>query len=78
MDWWGVLFIVITVGALLTALNEASKLVGAFDGGVLTGSLILLVVALAAFAAFWAVEKRSTSPWWRPANCGGAICGLRC
>ena len=28
MDWLGVFFIVVAVGALLTALNEASKLLG--------------------------------------------------
>ncbi len=33
MDWLGVFFIVVAVGALLTALNEGSKLVGGFSRG---------------------------------------------
>lgn len=62
MDWLGVFFIVIAVGALLTALNEGSKLVGAFSSGTLTLAIGLIVVAAAAFAAFWTVEKRSKEP----------------
>ncbi|MFK4297159.1 MFS family permease [Arthrobacter sp. GAS37] len=62
MDWLGVFFIVIAVGALLTALNEGSKLVGAFSSGTLMLAIGLIVVAAAAFAAFWAVEKRSKEP----------------
>ncbi|MFH5878909.1 MFS transporter [Arthrobacter sp. NA-172] len=62
MDWLGVFFIVIAVGALLTALNEGSKLVGAFSSGTLMLAIGLIVVAAAAFAAFWTVEKRSKSP----------------
>lgn len=58
MDWLGVFFIVIAVGALLTALNEGSKLVGAFSSGTLMLAIGLIVVAVAAFAAFWTVEKR--------------------
>jgi MFS family permease len=57
MDWLGVLFIVIAVGALLTALNEGSKLVGAFSAGTLMLAIGLIVFAAAAFAAFWTVEK---------------------
>ncbi|MGO4584860.1 MFS transporter [Arthrobacter sp. 2RAF6] len=57
MDWLGVFFIVIAVGALLTALNEGSKLVGAFSSGTLMLAIGLIVVAAAAFAAFWTVEK---------------------
>lgn len=59
MDWLGVFFIVIAVGALLTALNEGSKLVGAFSSGTLMLAIGLIVVAVAAFAAFWTVEKRT-------------------
>jgi predicted MFS family arabinose efflux permease len=59
MDWLGVFFIVVAVGALLTALNEGSKLVGAFDSGTLMLAIGLIVVAAAAFAAFWTVEKRT-------------------
>jgi hypothetical protein len=62
MDWLGVFFIVIAVGALLTALNEATKLVGGITAGPLLTSLALAVVAVAAFMAFWAVEKRSRQP----------------
>ena len=35
MDWLGVFFIVVAVGALLTALNEGAKLVGGFESGTL-------------------------------------------
>ena len=62
MDWLGVFFIVIAVGALLTALNEATKLVGGFTAGPLVTSLALAVAAVAAFMAFWTVEKRSAHP----------------
>ncbi|MEW1821900.1 MFS transporter [Arthrobacter sp. NPDC080031] len=62
MDWRGVFFIVIAVGALLTALNEGSKLVGAFSSGTLMLAIGLIVVAAAAFAAFWRTEKRSKQP----------------
>jgi len=62
MDWLGVFFIVVAVGALLTALNEATKLVGGITTGPLLISLGLAVVAVAAFMAFWAVEKRSSHP----------------
>jgi MFS family permease len=62
MDWTGVVFIVVAVGALLTALNEAAKLVGAFSMGTLLLSLVLIAVAAAAFAAFWATEKRTKQP----------------
>jgi MFS family permease len=62
MDWLGVFFIVIAVGALLTALNEGSKLVGVFTSGTLMLAIGLIVVAAAAFAAFWTVEKRSKEP----------------
>lgn len=57
MDWLGVFFIVIAVGALLTALNEGSKLVGAFSSGTLMLAIGLILVAVAAFATFWTVEK---------------------
>ncbi|MDQ0031606.1 uridine transporter UriT [Arthrobacter bambusae] len=62
MDWLGVVFIVIAVGALLTALNEGSKLVGAFSSGTLMLAIGLTVVAVVAFAAFWRTEKRSKQP----------------
>lgn len=62
MDWHGVFFIVVAVGALLTALNEAAKLVGAFSAGTLILSLVLIGVSAAAFWAFWATEKRAKQP----------------
>ncbi|GAA1049172.1 uridine transporter UriT [Arthrobacter russicus] len=62
MDWVGVFFIVVAVGALLTALNEAAKLAGAFDIGTLSFALLLLLLALAGFAGFWFTEKRSSHP----------------
>ncbi|MDJ0316716.1 MFS transporter [Arthrobacter sp. H35-MC1] len=62
MDWLGVFFIVVAVGALLTALNEATKLVGGMETGPLLSALALGVLAVIAFMAFWAVEKRSTHP----------------
>ncbi|MBM6620579.1 MFS transporter [Micrococcaceae bacterium RIT802] len=62
MDWRGVFCIVIAVGALLTALNEAAGLVGSYSASTLVLSLVLLVVAIAAFAAFWATEKRTRQP----------------
>ncbi|MGP9501975.1 uridine transporter UriT [Specibacter sp. AOP5-B1-6] len=62
MDWLGVFFIVVAVGALLTALNEATKLVGGMAAGPLVTALALAVVAVVAFMAFWAVEKRSKHP----------------
>src|SRR5699024_2798267 len=46
MDWLGVFFIVIAVGALLTALNEATKLVGGITAGPLVTSLALAVLAV--------------------------------
>lgn len=62
MDWLGVFFIVIAVGALLTALNEATKLIGGITTAPLVTSLGLAVLAVLAFMAFWAVEKRSSQP----------------
>ncbi|GAA2127193.1 MFS transporter [Arthrobacter humicola] len=62
MDWPGVFFIVIAVGALLTALNEASKLVSAFSAGTLTLAIALVAVAAIAFCGFWIVEKRTPQP----------------
>jgi MFS family permease len=62
MDWWGVLFIVVAVGALLTALNQASTLLGGFDAGILIQAIVLTVVAVIAFILFWNTEKRSKHP----------------
>jgi MFS family permease len=62
MDWIGVLCIVIAVGALLIALNEAPALLTAFDWGTLVVTLVLLLVAVVAFWAFWKVEGRTPQP----------------
>ncbi|WP_458780452.1 uridine transporter UriT [Arthrobacter sp. D3-16] len=62
MDWLGVFFIVVAVGALLTALNEGAKLVGAFSSGTLMLSLALVLVSAVAFYVFWTVEKRAKQP----------------
>ncbi|MFF5794396.1 MFS transporter [Paeniglutamicibacter sp. NPDC012692] len=62
MDWRGVFFIVVAVGSLLTALNEASKLVSGMSSQTLLLSLVLLAVAAAAFYGFWTTEKRVAEP----------------
>jgi MFS family permease len=62
MDWWGVLFIVVAVGALLTALNQASTLLGGFSADVVVQTIVLAVVAVIAFILFWNTEKRSKHP----------------
>ena len=62
MDWVGVGCIVVAVGAALTALNEAAGLVSGLSVGTLATALVLAAVSAAAFAAFWAVEKRSSHP----------------
>ena len=62
MDWLGVFFIVVAVGALLTALNEGSKLVGAFSSGTLMLSLALVLLSAVAFYLFWRTEKRANQP----------------
>ncbi|MFL4478762.1 MFS transporter [Paeniglutamicibacter sp. ORCA_105] len=62
MDWLGVFFIVVAVGALLTALNEAAKLVSGIDPAIVITSLVLLALAAAAFYGFWATEKRVAEP----------------
>ncbi|WP_104045781.1 uridine transporter UriT [Arthrobacter sp. ZGTC412] len=62
MDWLGVFFIVVAVGALLTALNEGAKLVGAFSSGTLMLSLALVLVSAVAFYLFWRTETRANQP----------------
>lgn len=62
MDWLGVFFIVVAVGAMLTALNEGSKLVGAFETGTLMLAIGLVIVAAAAFYLFWRTERRARQP----------------
>jgi MFS family permease len=58
MDWIGVIPLVISVGALLVALNEAGKL--ALANWILVGGLMAL--AIIAFAVFWRVENRVAQP----------------
>lgn len=62
MDWRGVFFIVVAVGALLTALNEGSKLVAGFSSTILMLSLALVLVSAVAFFAFWRTEQRVARP----------------
>ncbi|MFE7393903.1 MFS transporter [Streptomyces sp. NPDC057582] len=62
MDWAGVFCIVVAVGAVLVALNQAAGLVAAFDSGTLLVSVLLAALGVAAFAGFWAVEKRAAQP----------------
>jgi MFS family permease len=58
MDWPGVACLVLSVGALLVAFNEAGKLADA-NWLLIAG---LVVVGVAMFAAFWRVEDRSDHP----------------
>ncbi|MGW1373499.1 uridine transporter UriT [Streptomyces sp. NPDC002446] len=58
MDWPGVALLVVSVGSLLTALNEAGKLAAANWALI----AVLVVVAAAAFALFWRTENRSGHP----------------
>ncbi|MFI0737216.1 MFS transporter [Streptomyces sp. NPDC021100] len=58
MDWPGVGLLVVSVGSLLVALNEAGKLEAA-DWTLVVG---LVVVAALAFALFWRTEDRSPNP----------------
>ncbi|KNB50708.1 MFS transporter [Streptomyces caatingaensis] len=58
MDWPGVAMLVVSVGAMLVALNEAGKL-GAANWAMVG---VLVVVAAAAFALFWRTEDRTRHP----------------
>lgn len=58
MDWLGAVLIVIAIGSLLVAVDEAEKLAAA--NWLLFA--ILMVVAVVAFVAFWNVEKRKKAP----------------
>ncbi|MEW2455870.1 MFS transporter [Streptomyces albus] len=58
MDWLGVPPVVISVAALLLAVDQAQKLGGA-NWPLAAGELVLAVVA---FAVFWKVEKGSRHP----------------
>ncbi|MFI2240442.1 uridine transporter UriT [Streptomyces chrestomyceticus] len=58
MDWPGVLLLVVSVGSLLVALNEAGKLAAANWPLI----AVLVVVAAVAFWLFWRTEDRSGHP----------------
>ncbi|WP_394429133.1 uridine transporter UriT [Streptomyces sp. SGAir0957] len=58
MDWPGVALLVVSVGALLIAFNEAGKLADA-NWPLAVG---LLVLAALAFWAFWRLETRTRTP----------------
>ncbi|MCD9143463.1 uridine transporter UriT [Streptomyces albireticuli] len=58
MDWPGVGLLVVSVGSLLVALNEAGKLGAA--NWTLVG--VLTAVAAVSFALFWRTEDRSAHP----------------
>lgn len=58
MDWKGVVTLVVAVGTILTALNEAGALAAANWFIV----IILLVIGAVALVVFWRAEKASTHP----------------
>ncbi|QFR97648.1 MFS transporter [Streptomyces tsukubensis] len=58
MDWPGVVLLVVSVGTMLTALNEAGKL-GAANWLLFA---VLVVVSAVAFALFWRTERASHQP----------------
>ncbi|AOW95231.1 multidrug ABC transporter [Rhodococcus sp. WMMA185] len=58
MDWWGVLALVLSVGTLLVAINEAGKLAGANWELVGMG----LVVSVISFGVFLVLEQKVTEP----------------
>lgn len=58
MDWKGVVTLVVAVGTILTALNEAGALAAANWFMV----IILLVIGAVALVVFWRAEKASTHP----------------
>lgn len=58
MDWKGVLPLVIVLGSLYFAFEEAGNL-GDANWVIVIG---LIILALIAFAAFWSIEKRSVHP----------------
>jgi MFS family permease len=62
MDWLGVVPLVVSVGAVLYAINEAGKLGSASWPVVIGGA----VVGLVAFMVFWRVESRVHEPLVEP------------
>lgn len=62
VDWWGALFLVISVCAITLAVNEAGKAGNANWFGVIIG----LVIGLAVFAVFWKWENNHDQPLVAP------------
>lgn len=58
MDWTGSILLVVSVGAMLVAVNELGKLATANAIVVIT----LIVVSVVAFWLFWQVQGRSAHP----------------
>lgn len=58
MDWFGSLLLVVSIGSLLLALNEASR----FAQAVWPIVAALFLLAVLAFLLFWLVEKNSHQP----------------
>lgn len=64
MDWWGSLLLVVSVGSMLVALNELGKLA---EADVLL-VIVLAVVAVVSFLAFWKLEGALRDPLVSPAQ----------
>jgi predicted MFS family arabinose efflux permease len=62
VDWWGALFLVISVCAITLAVNEAGKAGNANWFGVIIG----LVIGLAVFGVFWKWENNHDQPLVAP------------
>ena len=62
VDWWGALFLVISVCAITLAVNEAGKAGNANWFGVIIG----LIIGLAVFAVFWKWENNHDQPLVAP------------
>ena len=62
VDWWGALFLVISVCAITLAVNDAGKAGNANWFGVIIG----LVIGLAVFVVFWKWENNHDQPLVAP------------
>ncbi|WP_313546621.1 MFS transporter [Corynebacterium sp.] len=62
VDWWGALFLVISVCAITLAVNEAGKAGNANWFGVIIG----LIIGLAVFVVFWKWENNHDQPLVAP------------
>lgn len=62
VDWWGALFLVISVCAITLAVNEAGKAGNANWFGVIIG----LIIGLAVFVVFWKWENKHDQPLVAP------------